>query len=158
MYSQHSATTNTSCTVSGFGEYNGVVRRSLNRQRVGSCMWYSLKYVSITLRPVLIEVHYMPRTKTVCGRKRQMNQGMRLVLAEWLAYKCSSLTESEGEDVPIWRGMLKSSSSICRSSSFISRPGAPLQGEEDRWKGSEYSSVTHKHAHTHTHHHSEPQQ
>ena len=47
--------------------------------------------------------------------------------------------------------MLKSSSSICRSSSFISRPGAPLQGEEDRWKGSEYSSVTHAHAHTHTH-------
>ena len=72
------------------------------------------------------------------------------VLAEWHTSGCSSLTESEGEDVPIWRGILKSSSSICRSSSFISRPGAPLQGEEDTWKGSEYSSVIHAHTHTRT--------
>ena len=38
----------------------------------------------------------------------------------------ASLT-SEVEEVPIWKGIPKSSSNICKSSSIISHPGAPLQ-------------------------------
>jgi len=37
------------------------------------------------------------------------------------------LSASEIEEVPIWKGIPKSSSNICRSSSIISRPGTPLQ-------------------------------
>jgi len=39
---------------------------------------------------------------------------------------CASLT-SEVEEVPIWKGIPKSFSKICRSWSIISHPGAPLQ-------------------------------